>query len=470
MGIYFRYTTAFLILLISLTANAATRKNVNLPSKESSFSSSDGSFQTPNGSAAYFGQDYVDEHTAGRRFNAGDNPTGQSGSDIRSKQKVKVKPVVTVNKRNAAKSLVKGVRGGIPGLIATTVVGAAVNAIGGFIEDNQVMVPTMITAPTGFTWGWSAWVDVTPQKACQKYIDSNTWFNVERVVTVNGSTAQCSIKYGTLPQFQNYSETRTFTREGDSCAVGDIYNPETGACLTPSTPVAATDADWIKMEDWLAVRDSDFVKDIVKATCEHSPAPGACYEEMLERGNLQGPSEQVGLPSTTTTTTQNPDGTTSTTSTTTQNRYNYSYSPTYYDYSTTTKTTINKDGEVTESETTDGLPTDEPTQEEDAEYAFSDSDLPEVPSFYEQKYPDGLQGVWQNISSQVDQSAFMQFLQGFVPSFSGSCPAFGLGFNIASWANYGAMQFSSICYALDFVKIILLVTALFTFRKVTFGG
>jgi len=64
----------------------------------------------------------------------------------------------------------------------------------------------------------------------------------------------------------------------------------------------------------------------------------------------------------------------------------------------------------------------------------------------------------------------MQFLQGFVPSFSGSCPSFGLGFNIASWANYGTIQFSSICYVLDFVKIILLVTALFTFRKVTFGG
>jgi hypothetical protein len=192
---------------------------------------------------------------------------------------------------------------------------------------------------------------------------------------------------------------------------------------------------------------------------------------MSNWGNLQGPASQTGTPQVTTSTTKNPDGTTSTTTTTVENRYEYNYGPDYYNYTTTTTITQNKDGVITETVTSDGMPTDNPTQEEDStDYTFNDTEFPEVPSFYEQKYPDGLSGVWHQASADVDQSAFMQFLQGFVPSFSGSCPAFGLGFNIASWANYGTVQFLSICYVLDFVKIILLVTALFTFRKVTFGG
>ena len=42
--------------------------------------------------------------------------------------------------------------------------------------------------------------------------------------------------------------------------------------------------------------------------------------------------------------------------------------------------------------------------------------------------------------------------------------------NIASWANYGYQQFGSICYVLDFVKAILMVSALFLCRALIFGG
>lgn len=463
-----------MILLFCADTYAVTRKTVNHgQSKESVIKGSGASFQTPNGDAAYFGQDYVDEHTAGRRFNAGDNPSGQSGSDLRAKQKVPVKPTLKVNPRTAAKAMTAAMRGGVPGVVASAAAAAVVAAVEGIIEDSTIKVPTVIELPpqSGSYWRVGGY-DIhfgSALAACQyAYDDSNIVFTSGFTLnpSANGTRVLCQTFYGGTSAF-TYAVA---DRIGSSCPTGSVYDSSTGACTVQGFGDPSP-SDWITMEDWAAARDSDFVRDMVRASCEGSNAPARCYDEMSNWGDLQGPSSQTGTPQVTTTTTKNPDGTTSTTTTTVQNRYEYNYGPNHYNYTTTTTITENKDGVITETETIDGMPTDNPTQEEDsADYSFNDTDFPEVPSFYEQKYPDGLSGVWQQARADVDQSAFMQFLQGFIPSFSGSCPAFGLGFNIASWANYGTVQFSSICYVLDFVKIILLVTAVFTFRKVTFGG
>ena len=45
-----------------------------------------------------------------------------------------------------------------------------------------------------------------------------------------------------------------------------------------------------------------------------------------------------------------------------------------------------------------------------------------------------------------------------------------MSFEIASWASFGTHSFGNQCYVFDFVKVILLVTALFTARAITFGG
>lgn len=468
MGIYYRYAAAALILLFCADSYAVTRKTVNHgQSKASVINGNGASFQTPNGDAAYFGQDYVDEHTAGRRFNANDNPSGQSGNDLRAKQKVTVKPTLNVNPRAAAKAMTSAMRGGVPGAVASAAASAIISAVDGVIDDTgAIKVPTIQevppSGPSDFRWYISSpeYSYPSPLLACKAQWPGITDMQANRV---SDNAFRC-VSNNAGGSFG------TATRSGTQCAPNSSFDSPTGTCrntalLDPSA------ADWITMEDWAAVRDSDFVRDMVRASCEGSNAPGRCYDEMSEWGDLQGPASQTGPAEVTTSTKTNPDGTTSTTTTTVQNRYNYTFGPNHYNYSVTTKITNNTDGVITETETTDGLPTDTPTHEEEStDYSFNDSEFPEVPSFYEQKYPDGLSGVWQQARADVDQSPFMQFLQGFAPSFSGSCPAFGLGFNIASWANYGTVQFSSICYVLDFVKIILLVTALFTFRKVTFGG
>lgn len=468
MGIYYRYAAAALILLFCADTYAVTRKTVNHgQSKESVIKGSGASFQTPNGDAAYFGQDYVDEHTAGRRFNANDNPSGQSGNDLRAKQKVTVKPTLNVNPRAAAKAMTGAMRGGVPGVVASAAASAIIAAVDAVLDDaGAIKIPTIQevppSSPTDFSWYITSPSNSysSPILACKAQWPHISDLQANRL-SDNNFRCDSNKAGGSLGNA---------IRAGSQCPSNSSFDSPTGTCRNTAL-LDPSSSDWITMEDWAAARDSDFVRDMVRASCEGSNAPARCYDEMSEWGNLQGPASQTGTPQVTTTTTKNPDGTTSTTTTTTQNRYEYNFGPNHYNYSTTTKTTQNTDGVVTETETTDGMPTDTPAQEEEStDYSFNDTEFPEVPSFYEQKYPDGLSGVWQQARADVDQSAFMQFLQGFVPSFSGSCPAFGLGFNIASWANYGTVQFSSICYVLDFVKIILLVTALFTFRKVTFGG
>lgn len=477
MGIYSRNATALIILaaLCISSASAATRKNVDLPSRSSVVNSGGASFSTPNGEAAFYGQDYVDTHSAGNRFNVNDNPGGTG-----ARQKVTVKPVVVVDPKTVAKRAVDGIKAASKANLGSAALGVAMSAVMAAVDavmdpdNNTIKIPSATdpsTDPSDFYWtiGYPGIVNTkftSPTAACTAYTQQppNAGVTTQPKPTNDPEVWDCNFRYG-----DRVIDSWVATRIGTSCS--GSYNSSTGECLVSSGMRDATDSDFSDMEKWAADQDSDFIRDLLKESCAGSTAPARCVEELSKWGNMQGPATGVGPAQTTTTTTKNPDGTTSQTSTTTQNHYSYSFGPTYYNYSTTTKqTTTNADGSVSESESSDGgLPADDETPQ-DEEYTYQDSDFPEVEPFYEQKYSDGLKGVWNEVSARLDSSAFMQFLQGFVPSFSGSCPAFGLSFNIASWASYGTVQFSSICYVLDFVKSIILITALFTFRAITFGG
>ncbi|WP_157738139.1 hypothetical protein [Pseudomonas aeruginosa] len=60
-----------------------------------------------------------------------------------------------------------------------------------------------------------------------------------------------------------------------------------------------------------------------------------------------------------------------------------------------------------------------PEEKEDEGGSFEDAEFPEVKPFYEQKYEDGLEGVWRDKRAEFEDTEFMKFLQGFIPSFSG---------------------------------------------------
>jgi len=435
-----------------------------MPSRSDVVSGPGGSFQTPNGDAAFYGQDFVDEHTAGNRFRPGDNPGG--------KQKVVVKPSVKANPKSVGKAAVSGLRRGIPGAVLGAATQALLNSVDAVIDSSgAVRLPSVSVDGDEVSEVLNARdfdaCTLPSSRTLNKYIVSKYGTQTFRFTVIDGSA-----KPPAGFQFHNYCISASLGYKNNAQGLFPTsYRQLISDTALEYSDRPAGDADWNKMEAFASAQSSSFVRDLLKETCAGALSPGRCVDDLTSWHDLSGPSQQLGPASTTTSQTRNPDGTSSTTVTSTQNKYDYKYGNTYYDYSTTTTTNINRDGVITTVEESDKQPSDEsPSENEEPEYTFEDADFPPVTSFYERKYPDGLQGVWSKAKTDLDNSAFIQFLYSFVPSFSGSCPSFGLNMNISSWAAYGFQSFSSICYVLDFVKAILLVTALFTARAITFGG
>jgi len=489
MGIRSRYPIALLILLLtSFEAHSAVRKHVNVPPRADVIRNSTYSFQTPYGEAAYYGREFVDRHTAGNRFSSSDRlPPGGGGGGSGSVA-VKLKPTVRVTP-SAVASKATGLLRVNPAMLAgSAAVGLMLDAIDGVIKDNQVMVPSVQILPpeqSGVLWrsshgGATQWHS-DPMLACHDAVAHQQ--PVGRLWTVEyinfaTTNAQCMgnrYRNGVLEYTDIYNGG--IVRNEGSCPDDSYFDPERGACVVHDLG-PATDQDFSTMEGVASGFNPGYLRDLIMTSCDGSPNPTGCYDELSSQGPLDGPTSQTTPGETSSVTTTAPDGTTSTTTITTTNKFNYTFGPTYYNYSTTTTTTtVGPGGETTVEEVTDlplsgdpPDPDDEPSREEDADPTYADTDFPEVEPFYEQKYPDGLEGIWETRKAELLDSPFISFLESFVPSFSGSCPSFSLNINIASWANYGVQNFPSLCYVFDFIKVIMLVTAVFTARALMFGG
>jgi len=239
-------------------------------------------------------------------------------------------------------------------------------------------------------------------------------------------------------------------------------------CNAAGTLVPYIDADYEVLESTIVSREPspDEVRDLWYAICG---GDGDCLGSYTSNPTLTGPASIQG-PKTTTTST-GPDGTTTTTKDT---KYDLDYSNPdgVVVRERTTTTTTNPDGSTNTDVTVDDGPIVEaqPEDQLDLNGEFTDSPFPEVEPFYEQKYPDGFRGVWDARKAEFEDSAFMEFLGSFVPSFSGSCPAWSINVNIASWAQLGIHHFQSLCWVFDFIKVVLLVSAAFLCRALIFGG
>lgn len=113
--------------------------------------------------------------------------------------------------------------------------------------------------------------------------------------------------------------------------------------------------------------------------------------------------------------------------------------------------------------------TEEEEQEEDL--TFTDPAFGAVPTLYEQKYPDGLMGVWQAKSADLMGSQFVESVQGMFPSLGsgGACPSWSMPLNFGV-INFGNADVSVPCWIWDVVGLILLITATFVARRIVFGG
>lgn len=102
---------------------------------------------------------------------------------------------------------------------------------------------------------------------------------------------------------------------------------------------------------------------------------------------------------------------------------------------------------------------------------FSDPTFPVIGTLYERKYPDGLNGVWNDHKAALLQSAFITSItQMFSFSASGSCPQWSMSFGIFSNANLGSHNFDVPCWIYTAIGFMMLLTAAFTARAIIFGG
>jgi len=461
MGIHHWSKSAVLTLLVVLTvghAHAATRKYVSMPSDSSVVNSGNGSSRS--GDTLHVPGDGKTEYI----------PSSYGGGSKGTK--LPVKPTYDYSIPRTLKGMTTNLRGGVYGAALGIGLQYMLDAVDGVIEDGQVYVrnrPEPVEG--GYTWATSPPNTGTHLSALDACI----------AVSNLNLGGDLKVGYATIQPFQPTSykcvlykndgtvrvSTTTYyaQRYGSSCPQGSTYDLSVGGCTASTGYRPATDADYDLMEAAASVKDSEWLKDRLREHCEGGLNPQACYESLRDSTSLSGPSS-VTEPGPTTTTV----GPTGTTTTTNNTKVDITYGDNYYDYrktSTTVKT--NPDG-TTETTTETQPETEHPQEEEQQEINFTDSEFPPVEPFYVQKYPDGLQGVWQDAQSRFDDSQFMSFLNSFIPQFSGSCPSWSLSFNIATWASFGNQSFVNLCYVFDFIKVILLVTALFTARAITFGG
>ncbi|ENO92577.1 hypothetical protein C662_11503 [Thauera sp. 28] len=238
-----------------------------------------------------------------------------------------------------------------------------------------------------------------------------------------------------------------------------------GRCVNPTRP--ATDKE---LEDAIYVdlvgrgMGSDLARRLIEAG--YTPTP--------DGHEADGPTTVPG--ETTTTTTTSPAGTTTITTNTTNNlTYNTNTTnntTTITITQTTTTTTTNPDGTQTESTETKQPQPGEREEPEQYSLTYSPSSLPEVPDFYEQKYPDGFAGEWDGFKQRIDGSSlanFMRSLTNGIPS-GGECPSWSLTFNFGAMGNFGTMVMQPPCIIWPFIKAVMILSALFVARRLVIGG
>lgn len=518
MGINHRYALALLALIPALSLGAVRTK---VPTSSSDIIRSPAStslspdFQTPNGAVHYYGPEkyYSLDPSLNAQPGTSIGPTVRpvSGPTIppagstsfpygpgaytggNTNTVIKVKPKVVVPKSRPYAKLKNLIKVSPAQIAGSAFVGAAVAGVGWIIDNGSVLKQDKkeTAGPTDYRWSantnayWGT-NDIhgkpypSPFSGCNAFVSTWTAANAEywratsvNTQKVNETAYTCNIDVASVTTTATSKVTVTFNRSGNSCTSPAYYDSTAAACVTTGLfPI--TDSDLSSLDPWLNNQTAEWLSGLIREQCNGSPNPSACFDDMRDfsQDTLTGPATAAGPSTTRTTSTSNPDGTTSTTTQNTTTNYTFNYGSNYFDTSTTTTTTTSKDGLPVSTETQQDTttPTDTPEPEPEPDYSFSDSPMPDVPSFYTQKYPDGLSGVWNDAKSGFEQSDFMTFLHSFVPSFSGTCPTWSMSFSIGRMVSLGSHEFANLCYVFDFIKVIMLLGAVFLSRALIFGG
>lgn len=468
MGIHNWSKSAVLTLLVVLSighAHAATRKQVSMPSDGQVIGSGNGS--SVSGDLLTVPGNPIEGEYIPSSYGGGSKGT-----------KLPIKPTYDYSIPRTVKGMAGNLRGGVYGAVLGIGLQYMLDQVEGFIDENGQPVKKGVESDSSLSMYWCAASSVQYCSlryalpglvATAQYQSDYAGQGFEEVTRTQEVKSPTYVRI--VVTLRNSSGTTInpvyYAYRHGECSAGYVFDPSALQCTKSGGTTPLTDADYELMEAAAAAKDSEWLKERLREHCEGSLNPQGCYEELRDNTWLEGPSS-VTEPGPTVSTT-GPSGTTTTTNNT---KIDITYGDNYYDYRKTKTSVVTKPDGTTETTTETEPETEQPREQDEQEQDinFTDSDFPPVEPFYQQKYPDGLEGVWQDAQSNFDNSEFMSFLQSFVPQFSGSCPSWSMSFNIASWASYGNVPFVNLCYVFDFIKVIMLVTALFTARAITFGG
>lgn len=314
----------------------------------------------------------------------------------------------------AAADVLKSNKANAAAVMGTAIVAAAVAGID-WVQNEGMIVkkipsgPVKPSSPNDYKWvvdgdqtGYA-----TPMEACKAYYADTT-----ALIWDSESQAGCQ---GKSPG----SRINNAYRLGSTCPANSTYDKGTGACMGAGGTAPLEPSDWDKLQAALNSQssapdaDPNFIKDLIRASCEGSLAPQRCYDSLSANGpgsasqSVSGPSS-ITLPTKSSTTlVKMPDGSTSSTTTTGSTVITITYGNNYYNYNGKTISTTTKPDGSTETTTEE----DPDSPEEDTKYPQQPDPLTPVIKEYD-KVSEAVKTPQQTVDGLTPKPWF---------SFGGSC-------------------------------------------------
>lgn len=394
-------------------------------------------------------------------------------------------------------TLKSGLKANIPGLLVSGAIAGIIAGVDWAVKDGQIVkLPTgngttpAVYTPSGNDYGWSTQLGVfsSPDAAATAIVNyaygnpsiKGTTCSYYGPETSLGATCKTTVERSQTAGGGTYDVSNGFTRSGSSCPAPYVYSTDIHSCTSTGVPTPLVESDYDVLDGFVQGKDGTWQRGLADEVCKTSSDYDSCIANMGAKPYVSGPLSVSSPEVTSSTTTTAPDGSTTEVSTKTKTDYSLGYpssapgtiSVDPKTTSATTTTTRDPAGNITGTNTTTGeTTTTQPgSGTEIADGTFTDTPFPKVDPFYTQKFPGGFKDVWNNNKAAFDASPFISFLHSFVPSFSGSCPSWAMSFDIMPYAHFGSRQFSSLCSIFAVVKVIMLVTAMWTCRAIIFGG
>lgn len=427
-----------LLCAVSLTVNAATR----VPVKVNTSAVANGA-----GAATKVGDNVRIPGTPGTEY-IPRTPSGTPGTPIKVIPTIDysiprtITQVKSYLKANAAQAMMSAA-------IAAAVagVGWVMNPENTELKKKQAALPDGTPlASTGNLWN--------PASYCVTYPASQT---LGKVVTTtwNGKVyAVGAWKKGEMPS--GYTANNNCTSSSLGYFPTAAYYPSSGQKIISEadiqiTNVPLTDADWNSLDSQINGSTADFIKNLIKDSCNGSTNPGGCFDSLMSQSALSGPATVSGGTSTSTSTYTKPDGTTGTRSTDTTTNFNITYGPDYFDFSKTVTQNTYEDGvktgtttETEGSEVTQEQPSDDEEEKPVASpCAGTKCDGPKYEDLYKPK-DDTANDVNNDYITRVKNIPILTAVGGFFNvGGGGSCPTWQTTVNIDIGIYRGS-------YSLDF--------------------